>query len=252
MTGTTDTTSARHEPDLLGQTVVLIGGSSGIGRETARRARAEGAEVVLTGRNPDRLKHAASDVGAQQTAAFDATDAAALKQFFQGLQGEIDHVMVTAGRPSYGPLLELSSAQLRDSLGSHVELGLEIARNAVGRMRPGGTLILMGDAGSRRVAPGIGIASAVSAVMPPFIAALALEIAPVRANAIAPGFVDTPLSASVLEDQLDARRTELTTKLPIARVVTPVDVAALAVHLMTNTALTGVTYDIDGGQQLVF
>ena len=140
MTGTIETASPRREPDLLGQTVVLIGGSSGIGLEAARRARAEGA----------------------------------------------------------------------------------------------------------------GIASAVSAVMPPFVAALALEIAPVRVNAIAPGFVDTPLSASVLEDQLDARRAELAAKLPIARVVTPADVAALAVHLMANTALTGATYDIDGGQQFVF
>lgn len=254
MAGTTDTTTAtpRREPDLLGQTVVLIGGSSGIGLETARRARAEGAEVVLTGRNPDRLKHAASEVGARQTAAFDATDVEALKQFFQGLQGEIGHVLVTAGGPHYGPLLEMGSAQLRDSLSSHVEVGLEVARNAAGKMRPGGTLIFMGDAGSRRVAPGIGLASAVSAVMPPFVAALALEIAPVRVNAIAPGFVDSPLSASLLEDQLDARRKELTAKLPIARVVTPADVAALAVHLMVNTALTGATYDIDGGQQLVF
>ncbi|MEY9931671.1 NAD(P)-dependent dehydrogenase (short-subunit alcohol dehydrogenase family) [Catenulispora sp. GP43] len=252
MTGTTDTASAQHDPVLLGQTVVLIGGSSGIGFQTARRARAEGAEVILTGRDPDRLKQAADEVGARKTAAFDATDTAALKMFFQDLPGSIDHVMVTAGGPHYGPLFEMDSEQLRDSLAGHVELGLEVARNAVGRMRPGGTLIFMGDSGSRRVAPGVGIASAVSAVMPPFVAALALEIAPARVNAIAPGFVDTPLSASVLADHLDARRTELTAKLPIGRVVTPADVAALAVHLMANTALTGATYDIDGGQQLVF
>ena len=237
----TDTCDTRQAPDLLGQTIVLIGGSSGVGLETARRARAEGAEVVLTGRNPDRLKQAASDVGARQTAAFDATDGAALKQFLQDLPGIIDHVMVTAGGPHYGPLLGMNSAQLRDSLSGHVALGLEVARNAVGKMTPGGTLILMGDSGSRRVGPGIGIASAVSAVMPPFVAALALEIAPMRVNAIASGFVDSPLSASVLGDQFDARRTELTAKLPIARVVTPADVAALAVHLIANTALTGAT-----------
>ncbi|WP_042371897.1 SDR family oxidoreductase [Streptacidiphilus neutrinimicus] len=252
MTGTTHSASARHGPELLGQIVVLIGGSSGIGFETARRARAEGAEVVLTGRNPDRLTQAASAVGARQTAAFDATDVAALKRFFQELPGSIDHVMVTAGGPHYGPLLEVDSPHLRDALGGHVELGLEVTRNAVGKMRPGGTLIFMGDAGSRRVAPGIGIASAVSAVMPLFVAALALEIAPVRVNAIAPGFVDTPLSAAVLEDRLEGRRAELAERLPIGRVVTPADVAALAVHLMANTALTGATYDIDGGQQLVF
>ena len=76
----------------------------------------------------------------------------------------------------------MDPAQVRDSLSGHVTLGLEVARNTLGRIRPGGTLIFMGDSGSRRVVPGTGIASAVSAVMPPFVAALALEIAPVRAN----------------------------------------------------------------------
>jgi len=251
MTGTSDSDPARHQPELLSQTVVVIGGSSGIGLETARRARAKGAEVVLVGRNPDHLAQAAREVGARSTAALDATDAAALQRFFGDLPGSIDHVMVTAGRPHYGSLLEMDSAQVRDSLSGHVTMALDVTRNAIGRMRRGGTLIFMGDAGSRRVVPGIGIASAVSAVMPPFIAALALEIAPVRVNAIAPGFVDTPLSASVLEDQLDKRREELRSKLPIGRVVGPADVAALAVDIMANEALTGSTYDIDGGQQLV-
>jgi NAD(P)-dependent dehydrogenase (short-subunit alcohol dehydrogenase family) len=87
--------------------------------------------------------------------------------------------------------------------------------------------------------------------MPALTASLALEIAPVRVNLIAPGFVDTPLSAELLGDQLDARRDELRATLPIRRVVGPADVAALAVHTMVNTALTGGTYDIDGGQQLL-
>jgi NAD(P)-dependent dehydrogenase (short-subunit alcohol dehydrogenase family) len=87
--------------------------------------------------------------------------------------------------------------------------------------------------------------------MPALIASLALELAPVRVNLIAAGFVDTPLSASLLGEDLDKRRNQLRTTLPIGRVVGPDDVAALAVHVMTNTALTGATYDIDGGQQLV-
>ena len=91
----------------------------------------------------------------------------------------------------------------------------------------------------------------VSAAMPALIANLALELAPVRVNLIAPGFVDTPLSASLLGDQLENRRKQLRETLPIGRVVGPADVAALAVHLMSNTALTGATYDIDGGQQLI-
>jgi NAD(P)-dependent dehydrogenase (short-subunit alcohol dehydrogenase family) len=250
-------TSAAHgvptarEPVLAGQTVVLIGGSAGIGLETARRARAEGADVVLTGRNPDRLEQAALEVGADHIAAFDASDAASVQKFFQDMPAPIDHVMITAGGPHYGPLLEMDAAQVRDSLSGHVVVGLEVARNAAGKMRSGGTLLFMGGTGGRRVGHGLGIASAATAVLPPFTAALALELAPVRVNLIAPGFVDTPLSASLLGNHIEERRDELREALPIGRVVGPADVAALAVHIMSNTALTGATYDIDGGQQFV-
>ena len=109
----------------------------------------------------------------------------------------------------------------------------------------------MGGTGGRRTAKGFALISALTAAMPAMTKNLALELAPVRVNLIAAGFVDTPLSASLLGDQLDARREQLRATLPIGRVVGPADVAALAVHLMTNTAVTGATYDIDGGQQLV-
>jgi NAD(P)-dependent dehydrogenase (short-subunit alcohol dehydrogenase family) len=126
-----------------------------------------------------------------------------------------------------------------------------VAQHAVGRVRPGGTLLFMGGTGGRR--PGIGLAliSAGAAALHALIANLALEVAPVRVNLIAAGFVDTPLSASLLGDNLDKRRDQLRATLPIGRVVGPADVAALAVHVMANTALTGAVYDVDGGQQLV-
>ena len=243
--------STQREPQLLGQTVVLIGGSAGIGLETARLARAEGADVVLTGRNPDRLAQAAGELGVQRTAAFDATDPSSLKQFFDGLPDPIDHVMITAGGPHYVPLLDMDRDEVREAISDHIVLALEVARNVVGRMRPGGTLVLMGGTGGRRISRDLGIVPAATAALPPFTATLALELAPIRVNLIAAGFVDTPLSASLLGDGLDARREQLRSTLPIGRVVGPADVAALAVHIMTNTALTGATYDIDGGQQFV-
>ena len=95
------------------------------------------------------------------------------------------------------------------------------------------------------------LVAAGTAALPALIANLALEVAPIRVNLIAAGFVDTLLSASLLGDDLDQRRDQLRATLPIGRVVGPADVAELAVHIMTNTALTGATYDIDGGQQLV-
>ena len=243
-------TMPRREPELSGQIVVVIGGSAGIGLETARRARAEGADVIITGRDPERLEPAARDVGARRTAAFDADDEVALTRFFDELPDRIDHVLLTAGRPHYEPLLEMNSEQVRHALGGHAALALAVARNAAGKIRPGGALLLMGGTGGRRIRRDLGLISAATAAFP-LTATLALELAPVRVNLIAAGFVDTPLSASLLGDGLEARRDELRMTLPIGRVVGPADVAALAVHLMSNTALTGATYDIDGGQQFV-
>jgi NAD(P)-dependent dehydrogenase (short-subunit alcohol dehydrogenase family) len=251
MTTTPAVAPAQRDAELLGQTVVIIGGSAGIGFETARRARAEGADVILTGRDPERLDHAGHELGALSSAAFDATDTSRLERFFEDLPAPVDHVMVTAGGPYYAPLADMDFAEARRSVDDHVWLALHIAREAVGRVRPGGTLVFLSGTGARRPAIGLSVASAVTVALPALIANLALEIAPIRVNLIAPGFVDTPLSASLLGDQLDARREHLRDTLPIGRVVGPADVAALAVHLMANTALTGATFDIDGGQQLL-
>jgi len=250
MTTATTTAAGRREPALPGQTVVVIGGSAGIGLETARQARAEGADVILTARNPDHLRRAGAEVGARGTAAFDATDPDALGRFFAGLPGTIDHVMVTGPGPYYAALADLDRERAHRDFDDHLWLAIEVARHATGRVRPGGTLLFMsGTSGGR--GSGLSLMAAFFAALPALIASLAVEVAPIRVNLIAAGFVDTPLSASLLGEDLDARRAQLRATLPIGRVVGPADIAALAVHLMTNTAVTGATYDIDGGQQLV-
>ena len=251
-TATTDVSVAR-EPLLLGQTVVVIGGSAGIGLETARLARREGGEVVITGRNPERLEQAARELSARSSAAFDADDAPGVKRFFDELPAPIDHVLIAAyTRRSYGPMLQLAPEKVGEGLGRRVTQVLEIARNAVPKMRPGGTLLLTGGS-QRNFDRESGITPAAFAVLPPFTAALALELAPVRVNLIQAGFVDTALATSYFADEkaVEDRREQLRATLPIGRVVGPADVAALAVHLMTNTAVTGATYHIDGGQRLI-
>jgi len=251
MTSTATSVPASREPELAGQTVVVIGGSAGIGYETARRARAEGADVILTARNPERLQRAAAELGAQRSAAFDATDPTALDRFFGGLPTPIDHVMVTGPGPYYAPLAELDRDRAHRDFDDHVWLAVAVAQHAVGKVRPGGTLLFMGGTGGRGRGPGLSLIAAGTAALPALIANLAVEVAPIRVNLIAAGFVDTPLSASLLGGDIEARRDQLRATLPIRRVVGPADIAALAVHIMTNTALTGATYDIDGGQQLV-
>ena len=246
----TAVSAAQRGEALRGQTLVVIGGSAGIGLETARLARDEGAELIITARNPERLERVGRELGAS-VAAFDASDFDRLERFLDELSNPIDHVLLTGSGPYYAPLAEFDIDEARRDVDTHLMLPILIARQASGKVRPGGTLLFLSGTGGRRTATGLTLISALTAALPALTRNLALEIAPIRVNLIAAGFVDTPLSASLLGDQLDARREQLRTTLPIGRVVGPADIARLAVHLMTNTAVTGATFDIDGGQQLV-
>jgi NAD(P)-dependent dehydrogenase (short-subunit alcohol dehydrogenase family) len=158
--------------------------------------------------------------------------------------------MLTAGSPYYSRVADIDFEKARRNAEHALLLPLVIARWAVGRIRPGGSITLMGGTGGRKPSAGAMIA-ALTAALSALTKSLAVELAPIRVNLIASGFVDTPLSASLLGEKLEERREELRKTLPIGRVVVAEDVASLAVHIMVNTALTGATYDIDGGQQLL-
>ena len=153
MSTATTASHIQRRLELLGQTVVVIGGNAGIGLETARRASAEGAKLILTGRSPERLQRAGNEIHALSTTAFDATDPALLEQFFRDLPTLIDHVMVTAGRPYYGRLIDLDFARARRALDEHLLLFIEVARNAADKVKAGETLIFMGGTGSRLPGP---------------------------------------------------------------------------------------------------
>ncbi len=166
MTDVSTLRATTREPQLIGQTVVVIGGSAGIGLETARRARAEGADVILTGRDHERLEHAATEVGAQSVAAFDATDFEQLGTFFDELAAPIDHVLVTGPGPYYAPLAEFDFDAARRDVEAHLLLPMQVARDATSKVRPGGTLLFMSGTGGRSTAPGFALISALTAAMP--------------------------------------------------------------------------------------
>jgi len=239
---------ASAEQALMGQTVVVLGGSSGIGLATARRARDQGAKVILTARDPDRLHHIGLELGAS-ISAFDLSDTERLTQFFANLPGAVDHVLVSGAGPAYVAFADLDNDAIRRGV-QRIVLTVQVATLAKDVLRADGSLVLIGGTAGRRPSAGP-LISAVTAAMPALARSLALELAPVRVNVVAPGFVDTPLSAAILGEGLDARREQLGAQLPIHRVVTAEDVATLVVDLMTNTAVAGATFDVDGGQQLV-
>ena len=190
------------EPRLAGQTVVVLGGSSGIGLETARLPAPREPAVILTARDPDRLHRVGLELGAS-IAAFDATDPVRLERFFRELPGPIDHVLVSGAGPYYAPFAELDFDEARRNVEAHLWVQLRVARLALGTVRPGGTLLFIGGTGGRRPSAGP-LISTLTAGLPAMVKSLALELAPVRVNLLAPGFVDTPLSASILGDQLVA------------------------------------------------
>jgi NAD(P)-dependent dehydrogenase (short-subunit alcohol dehydrogenase family) len=222
MAASINSSPGQRERDLLGQAVVVIGGSSGVGLETARLARAKGADIILTGRDPDCVHRAGLELRAS-IAAFDATDFDRLGRFFNALPAPVDHLLVTGLSPGYTPLNEFDLDAARRDVDAHLLLPLQVARHAASKVRPGGTLLFFGGTGSRRTAAGRAFTAALTAALPAMTKSLALEVAPVRVNLIAAGFADVGLAG----------------------------IAALAVHLMMNTAVTGATIDIDGGQQLV-
>jgi NAD(P)-dependent dehydrogenase (short-subunit alcohol dehydrogenase family) len=233
MAASINSSPVQRRRDLSGQTVVVIGGSSGIGLETARLARAQGADVILTARNPDRLYRAGIELGTS-IAAFDATDFGRLERFFEALAAPVDHLLVTGPGPYDAPLAEFDLVAARRDLDAHLLLPLLVARNAGSQVRPGGTLLFLSGACGRRAATGVAFTAALTGALSAVTRDLALEIAPVRVNLIA-----------------DCSGTLPAATRPADRVVGLADIAALAVHLMTNTAVTGTTFDIDGGPQLV-
>jgi NAD(P)-dependent dehydrogenase (short-subunit alcohol dehydrogenase family) len=163
----------------------------------------------------------------------------------------IDHVLVSGGGPTYSTIAELDLGQALGVLDEHLLGSLRVARCCVGLVRPGGSLTLLTGSYARRPGAGLTIAAIAAAAVPVIAANAAVELAPIRVNAVAAGFVDTPLSARLLGSELAERKEQLRQTLPIRRVVSAGDVAATVLHLMLNSAVTGATYDVDGGQQLI-
>ncbi len=136
-------------PLLAGQTMLVIGGSSGIGLETARRGREEGATVIITARDPERVHQAGIELGAS-IAAFDATDFERLGRFFDELGTPIDHVLVTGPVPRVGPLSSYDVEAVRGDLDAHMVLPLQVARGAATTIRSAGTMTFIGCIDSAR------------------------------------------------------------------------------------------------------
>jgi NAD(P)-dependent dehydrogenase (short-subunit alcohol dehydrogenase family) len=179
---------------LKDQTVVILGGSSGIGLATAKAALAEGAKVVITGRSRDRLERARAALETDvRTVALDVTDEAGTRALFTEL-GRVDHVFITAGVVAFDPKLAPDSAAMHPALETRFWGALYAAKYAAAKMGDGGSITFMSGTAAIRPLPGASVATASCAAVESLARALALDLAPIRVNTIQPGLVDTPFS----------------------------------------------------------
>jgi NAD(P)-dependent dehydrogenase (short-subunit alcohol dehydrogenase family) len=235
---------------LEGARVVVVGGSSGIGLETARLALAAGASVTIAGRSEDRLRRAAADLGgAVRSVVADVTDDGSVKALFDG-ETRVDHVFLPAGelKPGGGDVLGADLSALRSILESRLLGVVHVVRRARPKMA-GGSITLMSGLYANHPAPGAALGAAAVAAIDGMTRALALDLAPIRVNAVAPGLIDTPLWDS-FGPQRDAILAQATA-LPVGRIGRPDEVAAAVLLLMSNGFVTGTVLAIDGGGSLV-
>lgn len=236
---------------LKNSTVVVLGGSSGIGLATARAAQDEGAQVIITGRNPARLEAARKALGAQaRVQVLDASDEAGTRAFFAALDG-LDHLFITAGTLVLDSKLAPDTATLAPALDTRFWGALYAAKYAAPKMCAGGSITFMSGTAGRRPLPGAAVASASCGAVDSFARALALDLAPLRVNTIQPGYVDTPLFDDLFGDQREAILSAAAERLPVKRIGTPEDIAQAVLFLMRNGYVTGINLVVDGGGLLV-
>jgi NAD(P)-dependent dehydrogenase (short-subunit alcohol dehydrogenase family) len=235
---------------MQGEHVVVLGGSRGIGLEVARGALARGAAVTIAARGVAGLEAAQAAIPGLAVAAVDATDEGAVARFLAGL-ARVDHLYHAAGAFVGGRALEGEVAHFRSALEPRLWGALHAIRAAAPRMPAGGSIILTGGLSSSRPSPGAWATSIGTAAAEQMARALSLELAPIRVNAVSPGWTDTPMWDPILGAGKAEAFAGVAARLPIGRIAQAAEVADAVLFLMANRAVTGEVLHVDGGHRLV-
>jgi NAD(P)-dependent dehydrogenase (short-subunit alcohol dehydrogenase family) len=237
-----------------GQQVIVMGASHGIGEATAAAFAAAGAEVTITGRSKERLEAAAERINHPvATAEVDATDPAAVAAFFEAVD-RIDHLVATVGPGSghgaFAPFAELPEESLRAVFDGKFFAHFRVVQAAVPKLTRNASVTLVTAVSSRSAMPGTAGLAAVNGALDAMVPPLAVELAPVRVNAVSPGVVDTAWWASMPEADRTAFFDKAAARLPVGRVGRPEDVAHSILYLAGNGNVTGTVLPCDGGADL--
>ncbi|WP_397452378.1 SDR family oxidoreductase [Pseudomonas sp. NA-150] len=245
-------TTSNLDTRLQGQRVVVLGGSSGIGFAVAQQALAVGAQVVIVSSNSRRLQEAIQRLGGPVKGyTLDLNDERAIEHFF-GALGAFDHLVFTAGdRLRLGPLADTDLQQARKAFDLRYWAALAAAKYGARQIREGGSIVLTTGIAGLRPQHGWVLGASVCGAIESLTRALAVELAPVRVNAVSPGLIRTDLWQDMSEEQRQAMYTKASQALPVGKVGEADDVAAAYLFLMRGAFSTGQTFVIDGGAVLV-
>jgi NAD(P)-dependent dehydrogenase (short-subunit alcohol dehydrogenase family) len=239
-------------PHLSGHRVIIIGGTSGLGFALAELVTSLGAEVLVASRRQPAVDKAVGALGAKASGrTLDVTDEAAVREFFDSA-GPLDHLVYSAAEPLMnGPLAALEITAAREFFATRYFGALTAVKYAAPHVRPGGSITLTGGTASTRPIVGTSVTSSVLAAIEGLTRALALELAPVRVNAVVPSIIRTEMWDGLPQHDREDMYALLEATLPLARVGDRGDVAEAYVFLMTNKHTTGSLLTVDGGAVLV-
>ncbi|MET7963883.1 SDR family oxidoreductase [Micromonospora zamorensis] len=234
--------------NLSDQRVVVLGGTSGIGLATATRAAREGAQVVVASRNQRSVDRALATLptGTQGYVA-NLTDPGDVARLFQGL-GPFDHLVYTAGEPlALMSVDALNLAAARTAFDLRYFGLLSAVNAALPYLLPGGSITLTTGTANHRPSAGWSVAASITGAIDALVRALAVELAPIRVNAVSAGVIRSPLWDSLLKETREQMYAQLSESLPLGRVGEPEEVAEAFVYLLQATYATGTVVTVDGG-----
>ncbi|GAB1340635.1 SDR family oxidoreductase [Streptomyces sp. E-15] len=233
-----------------GQRIVVIGAGSAIGRRLARTASAAGAELVLAGPDLGKLKETAGELtGEWEAVEFDITGDGSAARLADRV-GPFDHLVSTAAVPADGPLADLDPADVRRAFAAKVTGPLLLAKHLAGQAREGGSFTLFPGVAAWRPAAENKVMATTNGALAFLVEALAVEIAPLRVNAVSPGIVDSGAG----DRRGDAKAgflAQVAAGNPVGRVGTPDDIVEAVLFAIDNPYVTGTVLHVDGVARLV-
>jgi NAD(P)-dependent dehydrogenase (short-subunit alcohol dehydrogenase family) len=235
-----------------GKRVVVLGGSSGIGLATAQAAAMKGASVVIASSRQARVDEALATLPVGTAGhALDLTHEPTVKAFFAGL-GLFDHLVFTAGEAlQLGSLAETDVSTARNFFSLRFWGAYMAAKYGSPSIRPGGSIVFTSGLAGMRPRAGWSLGASICAAMEGLTRALAVELAPIRVNVVAPGMVKTPLWANMKETNRETLFRQTGEKLPVGHVGKAEEIAETYLYLMQQTYSTGQVLIVDGGGALV-